>query len=98
VLTNNNFLVKRHFSTLYPEITSYVGDRAYVSAEFGTRKPNPEVYRRCLTRLGIAPEATLFIDDSQANVDGAHQAGLRGCRYTAPDGLSVVLRTQRVLA
>ncbi len=39
VLTNNNLLVLRHFSTLYPEVAALVGDRACVSAEFGIRKP-----------------------------------------------------------
>jgi HAD superfamily hydrolase (TIGR01509 family) len=75
-----------------------MGDHAYVSAEFGTRKPDSEVYRRCLTRLGIVPEATLLIDDSQANVDGAQQAGLWGYHYTSADDLSVALREQHLLA
>lgn len=82
VLTNNNMLVARHFADLYPEVAALVGDRALVSAEFGVRKPDPEVYRRCLARLGVAPRATLFVDDSAANVTGARTAGLLG--YDTP--------------
>jgi FMN phosphatase YigB (HAD superfamily) len=73
VLTNNNLLVKQHFATLYPEVAALVADQAYVSAEFGMRKPDPAVYRRCLVRMRV--EATLFVDDSPDNVAGARAAG-----------------------
>jgi len=91
VLTNNNLLVLRHFSTLYPEVAALMGGRAFVSAEFGLRKPDPQVYRGCLGRLGVAPETALFVDDSVANVAGAREAGLRGCDYTGPEELAVEL-------
>ena len=40
MLTNNNLLVKRHFASLFHEVTGLVGEAAaYVSAEFGGRKP-----------------------------------------------------------
>jgi glucose-1-phosphatase len=91
VLTNNNLLVLRHFSTLYPEVAALVGGRACVSAEFGARKPDPEAYRRCLVRLGAVPAATLFVDDSVANVAGAREAGLLGCDYTEPEELAAEL-------
>lgn len=92
VLTNNNLLVLRHFATLYPQIAALIGERACVSAEFGVRKPDPEVYRRCLIRLKAVPEAALFVDDSDTNVAGARQAGLRAIKYTSFDALSADLR------
>ncbi len=98
VLTNNNLLVMRHFSTLYPEVAALVGERAFVSAAFGVRKPHPDVYRRCLTRLGVAPEESLFVDDSSANVAGAREAGLLGHDYTDSDGLAAALRAGGLLA
>jgi HAD superfamily hydrolase (TIGR01509 family) len=91
VLTNNNLLVQKHFSTLYPEIATRVGKRAFVSAEFGARKPEPVVYRNCLARLGVAPAAALFIDDSEANVAGAVAAGLEGHHCRGPGDLAAVL-------
>ena len=97
VLTNNNLLVLRHFSTLYPEIAALVGERACVSAEFGARKPDPEVYRRCLVRLGVAPEATLFVDDSPANVAGARAAGLYGYDYLDSEKLAAELSRYGIL-
>jgi HAD superfamily hydrolase (TIGR01509 family) len=98
VLTNNNLLVLRHFATLYPEVAALVGDRACVSAEFGVRKPDLEVYRRCLNRLGVAPAETLFVDDSAANVAGARGAGRLGHDYIGSDALEAALRASGLLA
>lgn len=97
VLTNNNLLVLRHFSTLYPEIAALVGDGACVSAAFGARKPDPDAYRRCLSRLGAAPADTLFVDDSSANVAGALEAGLSGHVYAGADDLAAELGRRGLL-
>jgi FMN phosphatase YigB (HAD superfamily) len=97
VLTNNNLLVKRHFSRLYPEVAVLVGKFACVSAEFGARKPDPDAYRKCLARLGIEPAATLFVDDSSANVAGARAAGLEGYHYTGSEELATELGRRGLL-
>jgi HAD superfamily hydrolase (TIGR01509 family) len=97
VLTNNNLLVKRHFSTLYPEVAAMVGDRACVSAEFGARKPDPDAYRKCLARLGVDRAATLFVDDSSANVAGAREAGLEAYHYTGSEDLAAELNGRGLL-
>jgi HAD superfamily hydrolase (TIGR01509 family) len=97
VLTNNNMLVERHFSTLYREVAARVGNRAFVSAEFGLRKPDPAVYLACLARLGVEPAAALFIDDSQANVDGAVAAGLEGFRSLSAEDLAAGLGARGLL-
>jgi len=97
VLTNNNLLVQRHFAALYPEVATRVGNRAYVSAEFGARKPDPGAYRGCLARLGVEPAAALFIDDSQANVAGAHSAGLAAHHTTSPADLAAELAGRGLL-
>jgi len=94
VLTNNNLLVRRHFSVLYPEVAAM---RSHVSAEFGCRKPDPEVYRRCLAALGVVPEAALFVDDNAANVAGARAAGLKGCDYGSSEQFATELQTYGVL-
>jgi HAD superfamily hydrolase (TIGR01509 family) len=97
VLTNNNLLVLRHFATLYPEVADLAGALAFVSAQFGARKPEEAVYRRCLGQLGVAPAAALFVDDSEANVAGARAAGLQGCHYVTAAALAADLRRLGVL-
>ena len=46
------------------------------SCEVGMRKPDPAIYRLACERLGVAPGASLFIDDHQGNVAGAQAIGM----------------------
>jgi HAD superfamily hydrolase (TIGR01509 family) len=87
VFTNNNLLVAREIDAIFPELRPIFGRNIFVSAEFRARKPDPEVYRRCLARLGAAPEAALFVDDSSRNVAGAERAGLAGYLCVDADAL-----------
>ncbi len=91
VLTNNNLLVRDRMDRLFPELRAIFGDSICVSAQFGLRKPNPEVYRRAVAFLGAAPGESLFIDDSQANITGAAQAGLHVHLHTDATGLEARL-------
>ena len=51
------------------------------SCDEGVAKPDPEIYRRALHRLGVQPDATVYIGDGGDNeLAGAEQAGLRACR------------------
>lgn len=46
------------------------------SCEVGVRKPNPAIFAIALERLGVAADATVFLDDAPGNVAGARRAGL----------------------
>lgn len=46
------------------------------SATEKVMKPDPEIYRRTLTRLGRAPQETVFIDDFAHNVAAARALGM----------------------
>lgn len=46
-----------------------------VSAEIGMIKPDRGIYDHHAATFGLEPAATIFIDDSQKNVDGAKAAG-----------------------
>ncbi len=45
-------------------------------------KPGKGIYVHALDKVGSTPEESLFIDDSQANVDGAVAVGMVGFLYT----------------
>ncbi|WP_410510941.1 HAD family hydrolase [Paenibacillus sp. BR2-3] len=50
-----------------------------ISAEEGISKPDPEIYRLALERLGADPGKTLFIGDHPVNdIWGAGKAGMEG--------------------
>lgn len=67
------------------------------SDECGIRKPDPEIFRMTLARIGVAPEEAVHVgDDPVLDVEGAKAAGLRviqmavdGCEPPAvePDAL-----------
>ncbi len=97
VLTNNHTLVRDHLDGMFPELATLCGDQCFVSAQFKAAKPSPEVYRRCVAAAGIAPENALFIDDAQANVDGALAAGLRAIRFTDASSIRRALAADGLL-
>jgi HAD superfamily hydrolase (TIGR01549 family) len=54
---------------------------AVFSCDEGVAKPDPEIYRRALHRLGVRPETAIYIGDGGDNeLNGAEQAGLRAWR------------------
>jgi putative hydrolase of the HAD superfamily len=42
----------------------------------GVRKPDPRIYEVTLQRLGVAAEATLFVDDMEVNCEAARALGM----------------------
>ncbi|MBB1510311.1 HAD family phosphatase [Tessaracoccus sp. MC1756] len=56
-------------------------DHLYVSASLGAVKPQPAIYERVTSDLGLAPGEIAFIDDKQANVDGALSVGWQAHRW-----------------
>ncbi len=94
VLTNNGFLVKDSFGELFPELPPLFGERLHVAAEFGAKKPDPEVYRRLVARHEIEPGMAMMVDDKPENVEGAEAAGLAGYRFSGIDGLRRELRVR----
>ncbi len=54
-------------------------DEAIFSCELGLRKPHPSIYQRVLDRLGVAPEAAVFVGDRlREDVQGPQSLGMRG--------------------
>ena len=41
-------------------------------------KPDPEIYKLCLTRFGLKPEESVFVDDTAVNVEAANELGIHG--------------------
>jgi putative hydrolase of the HAD superfamily len=61
---------------------------AISSHQVGLCKPNPAIFRLALERAAVsAPEAIVFFDDLQTNVDAAKSVGLRAHRVRGVDEL-----------
>ena len=63
-----------------------------VSGTEGVAKPDPGIYELVVERSGIPAEELVFVDDKQANVDGAVAVGLDGVLFTGADDLRTALR------
>ncbi len=66
-------------------------DDIVISAEVGFRKPESQIYRLALQKLGVEPAETLFIDDLPRNVDAARTLGLNAYRFVTPGRLKFAL-------
>ena len=97
LLTNNGPLLKESIGDVFPEIVEIFGKRAYFSCEFGTAKPDPRVFVRLLERLHVGPQETLFIDDTEAYIAGATEAGLLNHHFRMASELRLVLDAYSLL-
>ena len=98
LLTNNGPLLKESIGQVFPEVAAIFGERAHFSYEFGTCKPDPQVFLRLLERLGKTPEESLFIDDTASYIEGAARAGLQTHHFQSAAGLRSVLEQHQLLA
>jgi epoxide hydrolase-like predicted phosphatase len=56
-------------------------DEIVYSHESGISKPDTRIYALACTRLDVRPQETVFVDDAEACVTGARDAGLQAIRY-----------------
>lgn len=62
-------------------------DSLTLSSAIGMAKPEPEIFEYCLKSLGVRAEEALFIDDREANIEGALRAGISGIFAPTPEEL-----------
>jgi epoxide hydrolase-like predicted phosphatase len=58
--------------------------KAYYSHKMGLRKPSKEIFEAVLEEQGINAAETLFIDDSEANIEAAKSVGLQTIHLPSP--------------
>jgi putative hydrolase of the HAD superfamily len=56
-------------------------DGVVLSSEVRLVKPDPRIYELMATQLGLLPDECVMIDDVEANVLGAKDAGMQGIVY-----------------
>ena len=53
-----------------------------ISGDVGVNKPDARIFDHLTDQFGVEPAATLFVDDSSANVDAAKTLGFGAIRFT----------------
>jgi putative hydrolase of the HAD superfamily len=92
VISNWDLSLHRILDSL--EISPFF-ERIIVSLEEGVEKPDPELFRVALDRLGVSPGDVVHVGDRQADdVEGAHAAGIRALLLdrTAARSMAGVIR------
>ena len=64
-----------------------------LSSSLGMAKPEPEIFEHCMHGLGVQAHEAIFIDDREANIDGALRAGLAGIFAPTTEALVDMLNT-----
>ena len=80
VLSNLHRASLAHLQTAYDLFSLF--DGRVVSCEVSSCKPEAAIYRRLLDEFELDPSSSVFIDDSQENLDAAAEAGMLTLRFT----------------
>jgi epoxide hydrolase-like predicted phosphatase len=60
-------------------------DGIVISGEIGIRKPAPEMYELGAERIGVEPEACVFVDDLPFNLDPAASLGMATVHHVSAE-------------
>jgi putative hydrolase of the HAD superfamily len=83
LLTNNVREWEPHWRAMVPidELFEIVVDSAFV----GCRKPEQRIYEIVLERIGLPPDACLFVDDVEVNCEAARELGMTPVHFRTND-------------
>ena len=94
-LSNSN---EAHWERMEKELGIFTFFEAALSSHrLGCYKPDREIFERAFLALGIEPQAVIFFDDLEANVEGARAAGAQAYRVKGVAELRVRLKGLRLI-
>lgn len=94
LLSNNNSICLPCSSGMFSDAgipLDKIFRKCFYSFEMKALKPSEKFYKAVIGEIGLPSEEMLFIDDSQANVDGAATAGLPAVYYRPGSDLCALL-------
>jgi 2-haloacid dehalogenase len=72
-------------------------DGIILSGEVKLIKPEPEIFKLCLQRIGQPADQCLFIDDSEVNIIAARKLGFDTVHFISPEHLKDELQIRKLL-
>ena len=91
LLTNNGPLTHSAFDELAPITRQLFKPNLFFSYQFGTKKPDPAIFRAVAENLGVTTGECLFVDDKPHNARGAREAGMTGIHFTGQAAFEAAL-------
>src|SRR4051794_4410756 len=95
-LTNWSAETIHHLQEAFPEVVALFDDIVVSGAE-GVAKPDPEIFRILVRRLGHPIEGVFYVDDSIRNVAAARTAGMDAVHFTDAATLATELQRRGVI-
>lgn len=83
MLSNAWDTTREFLTTVFPCLDPF--DEVIFSAEVKMAKPQPEIYYLMLSRLGVKPDESVFIDDFSENIVAANTLGIHGIQFKNRD-------------
>jgi putative hydrolase of the HAD superfamily len=80
ILSNMGDAMEKGLIAKLPWLQSFA--HTTYSHRLGIAKPDPDIYVSSTKGLGLPPEAILFIDDREENIEAAHSAGMAAILYS----------------
>jgi len=96
ILTDNPPMLLEALPSRYPELLPRF-DPILFSCDLGRLKPSREAFEAAVARLEVAPDNVLFVDDSPANVAGAHEVGMDAVLFEGVESLRGELKRRGLL-
>ena len=76
-LLSNSWSVSHYDRDMLDELF----DVAIISGEVGMHKPEEQIYRLTVEKLGVEPSECVFVDDLRENCEGAEAIGMTAIRH-----------------
>ncbi len=71
-------------------------DHVFFSNEVGLKKPNEDIYRYVLEKIGMRAEECVFVDDTPENVEAAKRVGMEGILFRSKGQMREEMRAMGV--
>ena len=68
------------------------GDKIFVSAYLGMKKPDKKIFKHVLNNLNVKPKEAIFIDDREENIEAAKKVGMVGVVFENVNNLKQELK------
>ncbi len=94
IFSNTNASHYEHVKRTFPQLAWAKGWS--LSYALGVMKPAREFFEQALAQHGLQAAECVFIDDLEANADGARAAGLDAIHYRAPGQLTTDLAARGI--
>jgi putative hydrolase of the HAD superfamily len=79
LLSNMPLELSRHVSKFFPSLSTF--EHLIYSCDYGSIKPEPAIFRKCLELLKTPPQDILYLDDRAENVEAAARLGINSVLF-----------------